>query len=116
MGFALFFFVAFLVIIQGRIADKTSEERNSELTAIADSVRAELELATTTSDGYSRSFVVPLFIVGKNYSISLTEGYVSASTSDGKHSIALPVPNVTGHILKGTNVVRRANGTVYLNA
>ena len=116
VGAMLFFFLAFLFAIQGNIADKVKENKNLVTKEIALTVQNEINLASESSDGYYREFEIPNNILGTDYDITVTEGLVYVRTIDGKHAIALPVPEVIGDVSQGTNVIRKEEGAVYLNS
>lgn len=112
----LFFFLGFLFAIQINISDELREGKELAVKEIALSVQDEISLASASSDGYMRHFVLPNNVKGADYSISVLEGMIYISTSDGKYALALPVFNVTGQPLKGDNNIRKNEGAVYLNS
>ncbi len=111
----LFLFISFTFAFQQNIRLKADEKRRLEVQEIAIQIKKEIELAAFSSDGYERSFKVPERIINIDYAVSITDGFVYVKTNDDKHALALPVPNVTGQIQKGTNIIRKDNGIVYLN-
>lgn len=116
IGAVLFFFLGFLYIIQISIADKVIEQKRVAVLQVASTVQEEINLAVTSSDGYSRTFILPQEIYGTDYSILLVSGSVYVNTSDGKHALALPVANVTGNVQRGDNLIRNVHGEVFLNS
>ena len=112
----LFFFIVFLFSVQGNLSDKFYERRNLAVQEIALSVQDELNLASESSEGYHRSFTLPLTAMNKAYEISFVEDFVFVKTLDGAHALAFPIVNVTGQPVVGTNTVRKANGQVFLNS
>ena len=115
IGAILFFFVAFLYMINLNISDKLRENKDLTIQEIAFQVQDEINLAHESVDGYYRKFELPLNVLGSEYEINVTAGVVYVRTTNGKHAIALPVVNVTGDVLKGTNVIQKNNGVVLLN-
>jgi hypothetical protein len=115
IGTVIFFFVLFFVSINESIGDKVSERKNIAIKEIASSVQDEINIALKSSDGYSRQFKVPYDINGAEYKINITGEMVYVRTSDNKYAIALPVPAMTGHIIKGDNLIKKEAGQVYLN-
>jgi hypothetical protein len=112
-GFVLFFFVTFFTIIQGNISEKNQEKEKILLQNIALNAQEEISIASEASDGYSRTFKIPENILGKNYKINITETFLFASL-DNFH-LTYKIPEVIGNISKGDNLIRKQNGSVYLN-
>jgi len=112
----LFFFLGFLFAIQTNIADKMREGKELAVREIALSVQDEVALASASSDGYLRHFILPNNVKGADYLINITDGLVYVRTSDGKYALALPAFNVTGQPSKGDNDIRKNDGRVYLNS
>lgn len=111
----LFFFTTFFLAIGENISDKSRENINKIINEIAITVQDEISLATESVDGYSRNFRIPFDLNGLDYDISITDGYVYIKTDNVKDTIALPVFNVTGIILKGDNYIKREGGVVFMN-
>ena len=118
VGFVLFFFALFILIIQGNISDRTRERQNLLIKELALSVQDEIRLANGAGEGYIREFNVPEKVGNLNYEISIPEGVVYIKTTDDKIAIALPIQNVSADssIIKGTNVIKKEDGEVKLNA
>jgi hypothetical protein len=115
VGAVLFFFIIFLVVVQENSAEKNKERLDFIMKELAFSVRDEINLASSSREGYLRKFKVPEKISYKDYEINLTEDLVYLRTLDGKNAIALPVENVTGDFVKGDNFIWKKEGIVYLN-
>jgi len=115
MGFLLFSFTVFFLIIQGNMADKLKEREGLSVKSIAITVQDEINLASEASDGYRREFKIPNNINGREYEINATEGVVYIRTLDRKYAMAFPVQNITGEVKKGDNVIEKENGEVKLN-
>jgi len=115
IGAVTFLFLSFLLAINQSISD--ANERNKDLLVkeIALTVQNEISIASKAIDGYQRNFSIPLVIVGNDYHINILSSLVFINTTDGKHSLALPVANVTGSVKKGSNIIKKLNSTVYLN-
>ena len=115
IGFILFFFIAFFIVIQENIGDKTKERQNILLGEVVRMVQDEINLASESSEGYSRDFEVPSKINNQDYEINITGGEVYSVISGGKNAIALPVAEVNGEISKGINSIKKEDGEVRLN-
>ena len=115
MSFLLFFFIIFVGAIQGKMQEKSDEKKTIAIKDIVKNVQEEIDLAIKSSNGYKREFKIPEKIIDDEYEISIFEGIVYAKTIDQKNAIAVNIKNVTGNISKGTNIITKQNGIVYLN-
>ncbi|MGV8142710.1 MAG: hypothetical protein ACP5NS_03690 [Candidatus Pacearchaeota archaeon] len=116
VGVLAFFFLMFMLALQGNLDDAQSQQRDDLLQEVALTVQSEISLATSSIDGYSRNFTIPQSILGVPYNATIEDGWVYLNTIDNLHALSFPVSNVTGNVLRGVNVIRRANGAVYLNS
>ncbi len=114
-GVIIFFFTIFFISINENMGDKIRERRNLEIEKIATSVQDEINLASKSSKGYSRQFKVPYDINGEEYDINITGGMVYVRTLNNKQTIAISIPNITGQIKKGDNLIKNEADKVYLN-
>lgn len=114
-GFVLFFFTIFFLAIKGNMSEKIRERQDLAVKEIAITVQDEINLASSSSDGYYREFTVPNKVNGKDYDVNLIDELVYVNTTDGNYAIALPVQNVTGNIKKGNNIIKKEDGEVKLN-
>lgn len=112
-GFVMFFFVAFLLVIQMNIQERNFERERVLAQDLALSVQNEISLASESSEGYYREFFVPDTILGKNYEIEILEDRVYVHGD--KIGISYKLFPVQGDIQKGINSIKKENGTIYLN-
>ena len=76
-------------------------------------VQREISFAAESTEGYSREFKTPLNIFGKEYNITLANDRVYVSLDN--LGVAYNINPVIGPINKGSNIIEKENGTVYLN-
>jgi len=112
-GAMFFFFIIFLLVIQQNVSEKNLEKENVVATNIALGVRDEIALASTASEGYYREFKIPDNLLGKDYTIAIIDQRIFISAE--KIGISYLLLNVTGNITKGTNMIKKQNGSVLLN-
>lgn len=112
-GSLLFFFIVFFTAIQANIERKNAEKEKVILQNIALNVKEEINLAAGSSEGYYREFKTPENILGKDYEITIVGNFIY--TSMDELGFAYKISEVNGSIQKGSNIVRKENGTVYLN-
>ena len=115
VGAVLFFSIVFISIIQSNISEKTREQGFIEIKELANQIRNEILLASSTTEGYYREFTIPNRIMGKEYSARIIQENIYLNTSDGKLAISIPVGNVTGQPIIGKNIIQRTNTGVLLN-
>jgi len=120
-GAILFFFTIFLVLIYRNISDVKSDRENLLVKDVAQTVQDELNIAKKASNGYSRTFKLPVKIAGKTYTAIIADGLVEVRTK--RHAIALPVPEIVGNLdidNSGTDYfkykIEKSGGRVYLAA
>lgn len=110
------FFLGVLYVFYGTLAEKTGEQRHKAAEDIAKNIQTELQLALEASDGYERTFSLPLNVYGENYTARIVENNnVFVSLDNGKYSLLLPTPFVQGDLVRPSNVVKKINGSIYLN-
>ncbi len=112
-GSVMFFFVAFLLVIQTNVYEKNLERQKILAQDLGLSVQNEISLAFESSDGYSREFFVPDTILGKNYEIEILDERVYIHGD--KIGVSYKVFPVQGSIIKGVNLIKKEDGIVYLN-
>jgi hypothetical protein len=113
---AMFFMFLLIISLQSETADKMKEQKNIAIKEVADTIVDEINLAHSSSDGYYREFVVSGNVLnGAEYNIYSAGDIIYVSTTDNSSSLAVPVANYTGSIKIGTNLIRKVNGSVYVN-
>lgn len=112
-GFVLFFFIAFFTVIKLNIEEKNKDKEVIIAQNLALNVQDEISIASEASDGYSRSFSIPNNILGKDYVINISDTLISVKLNE--FQIAYKIPEVNGQIRKGSNFIRKQNGSIYLN-
>jgi hypothetical protein len=113
LSFVLFFFILFYAAIQESMGDKIKAKNDLALKNSALAVKNEIDLAYSASDGYRREFIILSKLGNVDYSINITSGFVYVKTSTS--AMALPVANVEGDLILGTNIIQKQNNTIYLN-
>jgi hypothetical protein len=115
VGFIMFFFGVFLLLLSQQFGEKSKEDDNQDLTFAINNVQDEIMLAAKSSEGYSRNFVIPDNINGKDCNLTLSDGMIYGYIINGKSSMAIPTINVTGNIRVGNNIIEKQGGVIYLN-
>src|SRR3989338_5884705 len=115
IGAMLFVFVSLLAVFQQNIAMKARENRDLEIKDLALTIQKEINLAASSTSGYSRTFTIPGTLSGLDYTISTAEETLYIITTDNRHSIALPIPEVSGSLIDGENTITKDDDGVHIN-
>ena len=112
----MLFFGVFLASVELNRSDRTEQSRVTMLNDIALTIKDEINLAVSSTDGYSRQFIVPANVMGKSINVTIVGRSIYATTEDGKHALSQqPLTAVVGDVHVGSNVIEKINGTIYLN-
>jgi hypothetical protein len=111
----LFLFASFSIVIQETRSSKLIEEKNNLFKHTALAIQDEINLASQLTDGYSREFIIPDKISNEEYNATITESMIYLQSSNKRYALALPVPKINGQIVKGSNIIKKQNGELYLN-
>ncbi len=112
----MLFFGVFLASVELNRSDKTEQTRVAMLNDIALTIKDEINLAVSSTDGYSRQFIVPTNVMGVPINVTIAGRAIYAITEDGKHALSQqPLTVVVGDVCVGSNVIEKINGTIYLN-
>lgn len=68
-----------------------------------------------STEGYSRQFKIPKRAGSLDYEITIDTGIIYIKTTNDKHALAIPVPEIIGNINKTENKIEKINGNIYLN-
>ena len=109
----LFLTILFVIAAGNKTNDFQREKNIFLLRDTAGSVRNEIQVAYAMDSGYTRSFDVPDTLEGINYSIEIQNNFISAVLDD--EVIELAIQPVNGSLQKGSNLIRKVNGSVLLN-
>jgi len=115
IAFIMFSFSIFFLVIYENMSSKQREQQNNLVKDTALTIQDEINLASHSTDGYYREFEIPEKLGSKNYSAEILEDMIYVKTSDEKNAIALPVPKITGQVVKGTNIIKKEDGETKLN-
>lgn len=115
VGAMLLFFIIVLMNVSEQREVRAEEERAFLVKDTVISIQQELVLAAGARDGYERTFTLPENVINQAYNVSIIGDLVYLSTENGKHSLALPVPDLNGTLIIGRNTVKKLNGRVLLN-
>ena len=116
IAFMFIIFVGFTAISTSRVLEAKENERQQIAQDIAALAKNEIDLAVKVSDGYSRTFKLPVAVDGNTYSIVMIDNRELVVNYLDKVYVVFLQDNVRGNINAGANTIRKENGIVYVNA
>lgn len=112
-GFALLLLFVFSVLfasyLQGYFVDKHIEDAHEQGYAI----QQEIIIASVVHDGYYRTFNVPQKIGLNYFYATINDTQLTINYTD--YYFVLRIPDTSGQLISGDNVIRKTNGEVELN-
>ena len=113
---AFFFFIFIGYLFQLNIQEGMHEENSLLVKRTAYIIKEEIDLALNAHDGYFREFELSRRIGNQEYNVSIVEGVlIYIITHDKRHSISIPISDVNGDLVIGTNNISKRDGEVFLN-
>lgn len=119
IGIAFFVIIVFLASLLAVSENNTRTRTYYDVDDLGKSLQQEFLLASQLEDGYTRRLNLPVTINGKSYNVTVGQ-------TDPAHSYMIfmyenselfyLIPLVEGNISLGNNVLRKLNGTLYLNS
>jgi hypothetical protein len=109
-------FAVFVVILAVVVQYSVLQNRNKDYLGLEDlgeTIKREVEIATQVRDGYVREFKIPLKIDAKNYTLQVIGRDFALIM--GEQEFVCLLPEYTGNISKGANIIRKEGGVVYIN-
>ncbi len=126
IGFLLLMFTVFIIVMNMRLDSIYKEKNLLQLGEVGKIIKAEIDLAFMTEDGYERTFEVPIQIEGHDYNITLHNGstlnadystltlsYAKDAAVFGEKILFLP-KNTNGTIGKGNTKIVKSQGIINL--
>ena len=114
--FILLIIILFSVFMVYTVSTRTKMDEirdEKEYVLLRDAVKmvqSEILTAVKVEDGYVREFEIPETLDLINYTITLGNGIILGNTNS--HEYAVTVPNISGTLKKGKNMITKENGIV----
>jgi hypothetical protein len=105
--------VSFLVLTISYSTFVVQGQQEEALEDLALSIQQELLVASQTSPGFHRIINIPSRLTRGDYSLANDQQSITLNSSDGQ-AIILDTPPLNGTLLKGENLIRHINGTIYI--
>ena len=114
VGMAFIIAISFSVYSLQQVKDFQLKNENDAEQDIALKLQKELLIAANVEDGYVREFKIPDKVDNFDYFFNMTN---STITVQSKNSVYfLSIPKVIGNLSKGSNVINKTNGAIYVNS
>ncbi len=113
IGTVILITVIFMVAIGSQFEDLRKDKEAFLILDLSSSIRKEIFIAAEAQDGFQRSFKVPHNLSGAAYNLTLKNHTITISAPEYENSVK--IPDVKGSIAKGTNIIRKEGGVIYLN-
>ena len=113
VGFVFFMAFGFIFVASVQMKDFSDSKKRTIILDFGDSLKEEMNIASVVFDGYQREISLPEKIDGTiDYSIIMSSSTLVISTEyDDYQGI---IPKTTGNLQKGNNIVRKQNGTIFI--
>lgn len=113
IAFAIMIGGVFLASAGRLLLDKSEEQRTAAMNDVGYLIQDEIILASTVSDGYQRTFVLPQR--ADRFEYSITSFSTAVTITSGKTKITYPIPEISGSIQKGPNTIVK-QGTISVSS
>ncbi|MBN2368323.1 hypothetical protein JXC34_04850 [Candidatus Woesearchaeota archaeon] len=113
VGIATAMIIVFMVIFSEIYGDNLDDKRRILAEDYGYSLQNEFIVAASTSNGYTRTFDVPETLEGFEYGVEISGASLILNYT--YNILVLPIPNVEGNIVKGSNMISNINNTLCLN-
>ena len=117
--FFIFIGLAFLIAVAFELAsikelNGISQQRENEIARdVGLKIQREMLIAASVEDGYSRNFELTEILGNINYTVSKQNSTITVESKKGYFII--PIPSAVGSISKGTNIINKTGGVIYIN-
>jgi hypothetical protein len=78
-------------------------------------VKSKLETAFLEGDGFSTNFTLPQRIMGFDYSVNISSGFLFIGVNNSTYSSPLITKDITGVPRKGENALRNSGGRLVIS-
>jgi hypothetical protein len=113
VGIAIFVAALYLAVSANIFSSKSEEQRVAALNNIGYMVQDEIILAATVHDGYAREFQLPE--TADRFTYAVSNDATTLTLQSGNTIINYPLPEISGSLQKGTNVIRKS-GSIAVNS
>ena len=113
LGLAFLIAIAFELASLEQLNDFRLQKENEAVKDLALKLQQELLIAANVEEGYLRIFEIPDNLEGINYSLSAQNSTITVKSKNAFYLVS--IPRVVGNVNKGTNLINKTNGIIYIN-
>jgi len=111
----VFIVVSILIIVQRKTVDAQKQRTDSSAQELARLISAEIEMAASSPNTYSREFAIPETLNGEAYDLELTNQTEITIRIRGSEYVIFLNHTISGSLQKGKNLIQKEGGaTDYL--
>ena len=105
--------IIFTVVFSELYQDNLRDKKRIIFEDYRYSLQNEFLIAKQTKPGYTRVFYIPQKLEGFDFEVSIINNILLLNYSD--NVVYFSIPNITGYIQKGDNIITNQNNVLCLN-
>jgi hypothetical protein len=109
----MFIVILFMAIFSEIYQDNLKSKKRIIFEDFGYSIQNELILASQVQPGYRRAIYLSGSLDGYEYTVNISHMTLVIDYTD--NTFALPIPNITGNFVPGTNIITNKDNKVFLN-
>ena len=113
VGLAFLIAIAFSLVSLNQLQDFRIENENEAVKDIALKLQKEIFIAASVEDGYVRVFKIPDKLDNIDYFLTVQNNTITIQSKNSFY--ILPIPKTIGNLTKGTNIINKTGGVIYIN-
>src|SRR3989338_1943238 len=113
LGLAFLVAIAFEIASLEQLNEFRLQKENEAVNDLALKLQKELLIAATVEDGYARVFEIPDNLDRIDYSLTTRNSTITVQSKNSLYIVA--IPKAVGNVSKGTNVINKTGGVIYIN-
>ena len=95
-----------------KVSELQSERESEMVYDMALKLQEEIRIASLVEEGYSRNFSIPSRLSELDYEVDISGKFLTVKSNRSFYTVK--VPNITGEIIKGYNIITKSGGVVYI--
>lgn len=113
LSIGLLIAIGFEIASLNQLREFRIQKENEMIKDVALKLQKELFIAASVEDGYVRTFQIPDKLDAINYSITTANATIFVQSKQGFYVVT--IPSIVGNVSKGTNVINKSSGVIYVN-
>jgi uncharacterized protein (UPF0333 family) len=97
-------------------SEATLERVYNDAKTLVEEIAFEINLASKAGNGYIRKFYVPKDVLGRNFTIVVSEYHVTLSYEEGAVSTTIVIDDIVGNVTSGWNLITNVNGVIHVQS